>query len=159
MFKPLSDPFLQVNNVPTLETRILSRRKAAGFSLLELLVVLLIIGLLAGYVGPQFFRKADQAKVEAARAQLDALGKALDQFRLDTGKYPTTEQGLASLMTQPEGLTRWQGPYLKKAVPPDPWDRPYGYKSPGEHGEYDLYTYGADGKAGGEGLDADITNW
>lgn len=136
-----------------------SRHRLSGFSLLELLVVLLIIGLLAGYVGPQFFKKADQAKVETSRAQLDALGKALDQFRLDTGKYPTTEQGLTALFTQPDGVARWQGPYLKKAAPPDPWDRPYGYKSPGEHGEYDLYTYGADGKAGGEGLDADITNW
>lgn len=138
---------------------VFKRSKASGFSLLELLVVLLIIGLLAGYVGPQFFSKADQAKVETARAQMDALGKALDQYRLDTGKYPTTEQGLNALFKQPEGTTRWQGPYLKKAVPNDPWDKPYGYKSPGEHGEYDLYTYGADGKAGGEKLDADITNW
>lgn len=144
----------------TLSHRLPAGRRSAGFSLLELLVVLLIIGLLAGYVGPQFFRKADQAKVEATRAQLDALGKALDQFRLDVGRYPTTEQGLAALMTQPEGVTRWGGPYLKKAVPNDPWDRPYGYKSPGEHGnDYDLYSWGQDGKAGGEGLDADIVNW
>lgn len=138
---------------------LLQRKSASGFSLLELLVVLMIIGLLAGFVGPKLFKNVDNAKKTTARSQIEQLGKSLDQFRLDTGKYPTTEQGLAALNTQPDGVTKWQGPYLQKAVPNDPWEKPYGYKSPGEHGDYDLFTLGADEKVGGEGLDADITNW
>ncbi len=130
-----------------------------AFTLLELLVVVAIIGLLAGYVGPKYFGQLGKAEVKAARAQLDSLEKALDQYRLDVGRYPTTEQGLNSLVTQPGGVTKWTGPYLKKDVPPDPWSRPYGYKSPGEHGEFDLFSYGRDGTPGGTGEDADITNW
>jgi len=118
----------------------------------------MIIGLLAGFVGPKLFKNVDNAKKTTARSQIEQLGKSLDQYRLDTGKYPTTEQGLAALNTQPDGVTKWQGPYLQKAVPNDPWDKPYGYKAPGEHGDYDLFTLGADEKVGGEGLDADITN-
>lgn len=137
----------------------LPRSRQHGFSLIELLVVLLIIGLLVGYVGPNYFKKADQAKVTAARGQIEALSKALDQYRIDVGRYPTSEQGLAALMEQPEGAKNWQGPYLKKAVPNDPWDHSYEYKAPGEHGEFDLSSPGADGKPGGEGLDTDITNW
>lgn len=129
---------------------------AAGFTLLELLVVLVIIGLLAGYVAPRYFAQVGKAEVKTAQAQVDALEKSLDQYRLDTGRYPTTEQGLAALYTRPADEPKWQGPYLKKAPPPDPWGRPYQYRQPGERGEYDLYSYGKDGQAGGSGEDADI---
>lgn len=130
-----------------------------GFTLLELLVVMMIIGLLAGYVGPKYFSQIGKSEVKAARAQLDALGKALDQFRLDTGHYPTTEQGLMTLVQRPPDEPKWAGPYLTKAVPLDPWGNPYVFIMPGEHGEYDLLSYGKDGKPGGEGEAAEITNW
>ena len=129
-----------------------------GFTLLELLVVMVIIGLLAAYVGPRFFSQIGKSEVKAARAQIDALEKALDQYRLDLGRYPTTEQGLAALMERPAGEQRWGGPYLKKAVPNDPWGRPYVYRQPGEHGEYDLSSLGKDGQPGG-GEAEDINNW
>jgi general secretion pathway protein G len=130
-----------------------------AFTLLELLVVVAIIGLLAGYVGPKYFGQLGKAETKAARAQIDGLEKALDQYRLDVGRYPSTEQGLNALMVQPSGASKWIGPYLKKGIPPDPWGRPYNYKSPGEHGDIDLYSYGRDGSQGGTGEDADITNW
>ncbi len=130
-----------------------------GFTLLELLVVMVIIGLLAGYVGPKYFAQIGKSEVKSARAQLDALGKSLDQYRLDTGHYPTTEQGLAALDARPTNETKWDGPYLKKNVPPDPWGKPYLYKQPGEHSEYDLFSYGKDGQPGGTGDAIDITNW
>jgi general secretion pathway protein G len=130
-----------------------------GFTLLELLVVMLIIGLLAGYVAPQYFKQVGKSEVKTARAQIEALGKALDQYRLDTGHYPTTEQGLAALMAKPANETKWDGPYLKKAVPADPWGAPYQYKRPGEHGEYDLWSFGKDGQAGGTEEAADINSW
>ncbi len=130
-----------------------------GFTLLELLVVMVIIGMLAGFVAPRFFAQIGKSETKVARAQLDALEKALDQYRLDVGRYPGTEQGLAALVERPSGLTRWSGPYLKKAVPPDPWGRPYLYKSPGDHGEFDLLSYGKDGQPGGTGEAEDITNW
>jgi general secretion pathway protein G len=130
-----------------------------GFTLLELLVVMVIIGLLASYVGPKFFSQIGKSEVKAARAQIDALEKALDQFRLDLGRYPTTEQGLAVLMERPAGEQKWGGPYLKKAVPNDPWGRPYVYRQPGEHGEYDLLSLGKDGQPGGTGEAEDINNW
>lgn len=134
-------------------------RRMHAFTLLELLVVVAIIGLLAGYVGPKFFGQLGKAEVKAARAQIDALEKALDQYRLDVGRYPSTEQGLNALMVQPGGVTRWSGPYLKKGLPPDPWGNPYVYKSPGDHGDFDLLSYGKDGAQGGSGEAADITNW
>lgn len=130
-----------------------------GFTLLELLVVVAIIGLLAGYVGPRYFGQIGKAEVKVARAQMDALEKALDAYRLDVGRYPTSELGLAALMVNAGGVSKWSGPYLKKGIPPDPWDHPYSYKSPGEHGEFDLISFGRDGKPGGNGEDADITNW
>lgn len=130
-----------------------------GFTLLELLVVMVIIGLLAGYVGPRYFSQIGKSEVKAARAQIDALGKALDQYRLDTGRYPTTEQGLAALNVPPAGETRWGGPYLQKAVPLDPWGEPYQYTSPGQYGEYDLLSLGKDGYAGGTDTSADIVSW
>lgn len=134
-------------------------RKNAGFTLLELLVVMVIIGLLAGYVGPKYFSQIGKSEVKATRAQIDSFGKAIDQFRLDVGRYPSTEEGLKSLITRPSNLTKWDGAYLSKNVPLDPWGNPYIYKSPGEHAEYDLISYGKDGQPGGEGETADITNW
>lgn len=134
----------------------LSNRR--GFTLVELLVVMVIIGLLAALVGPRLFPKLGKGKQAAAKAQIELLGQALDQFRLDIGRYPTTQEGLNALISNP-GIDRWDGPYLKKDVPKDPWDRPYHYQSPGEHGEYDLFSYGRDGSPGGEGEDKDITSW
>ena len=137
----------------------ISLLRQQGFTLLELLVVMVIIGLLAGYVGPKYFAQIGKSEIKATRAQIDALEKALDQYRLDVGRYPSTEQGLNALMKQPAGETRWQGPYLRKDVPHDPWGAAYQYRQPGEHGEFDLFSFGKDGKAGGDGEAADITNW
>lgn len=134
-------------------------RTARGFTLLELLVVMVIIGLLAGYVGPRYFSQVGKSQVKTARAQIDALEKALDQYRLDTGHYPSMEQGLAALVTRPANEQKWDGPYLKKAVPMDPWGHPYAYRIPGEHSEVDLISYGKDGQPGGTDEAADITNW
>lgn len=131
----------------------------SGFTLLELLVVMVIIGLLAAYVGPKYFSQIGKSEIKVTKAQIDALEKALDAYRLDVGRYPTTEQGLAALDARPNNEAKWQGPYLKKAVPVDPWGKPYQYRSPGEKGEFDLYSFGKDGQAGGEGENADITNW
>lgn len=136
-----------------------SNLKARGFTLLELLVVLVILGLLVGIVAPRFFGQVGKSEVKVAKAQIRALEDALDQYRLDTGRYPSSEQGLAALMTQPAGETRWQGPYLKKALPNDPWGNPYQYRNPGEHGEFDLYSLGKDGQAGGSGEAEDVVNW
>ena len=130
-----------------------------GFTLLELLVVMVIIGLLASYVGPKYFAQIGKSEVKTAKAQIDSLGKALDQYRLDTGHYPSTENGLAALNASPANEPKWQGPYLQKKVPDDPWEHPYIYKMPGEHGDYDLISLGNDGAAGGTGEAADITNW
>lgn len=130
-----------------------------GFTLLELLVVMVIIGLLAGYVAPRYFAQVGKSETKVARAQIDAFEKALEAYRLDVGSYPATELGLEVLMKQPPGLAKWQGPYLKKSVPPDPWGKPYLYKQPGDHGDYDIFSYGRDGKPGGQNEDADIGNW
>ena len=130
-----------------------------GFTLLELLVVMVIIGLLASLVAPRYFDSVGKSNTKVAKAQIDALEKALDQFRLDVGRYPTTEQGLEALNGKPPNLERWAGPYLKKAVPPDPWGRAYLYRAPGEHGDYDLSSLGSDGQPGGTGEAADATSW
>jgi len=127
-----------------------------GFTLLELLVVIVIIGLLAGYVAPRYFGQVGKSEVQVARAQLDSLEKPLDQYRLDTRHYPTAEQGLDALVNKPTNEASWSGPYLKKAVPADPWGHPYVYRVPGARGDYDLYSLGRDGKPGGSGEDADI---
>ena len=136
-----------------------SRATSRGFTLLELLVVMVIIGLLAGFVAPRYFAQVGKSQVKVAKAQIDALDKALDQFRLDVGRYPTSEEGLAALTAAPSGEANWAGPYLKKAVPADPWGRQYVYQQPGSHGDFDLLSYGRDGRPGGTGEDADVTNW
>jgi general secretion pathway protein G len=133
-----------------------------GFTLIELLVVIVVIAILAGLVGPMVFRNVGDAKITASKAQLELFGLALDQYRLDNDYYPSTAQGLDALRTMPQGepaARNWRGPYLKKAVPLDPWGHPYLYKSPGEKNPngYDLLTYGRDGKLGGDGEDTDIT--
>ena len=130
-----------------------------GFTLLELLVVVAIIGLLVGYVAPRYFSQLGKSEVTAARAQIDGLEKALDQYRLDTGKFPTTEQVLKALTAKPADEPKWRGPYLRKDLPPDPWGNAYQYKAPGTHGDYDILSYGKDGQPGGSGEDADITNY
>lgn len=130
-----------------------------GFTLLELLVVIVIIGLLAGYVAPRYFSQVGKSEIKVAQAQVGALSKALDQYRLDTGHYPATELGLQALNNRPNGEPKWDGPYLSKAVPLDPWGNAYIYSAPGQHGDYDLYSYGKDGKEGGEGENKDIRSW
>jgi general secretion pathway protein G len=127
--------------------------------LVELLVVIIILGLLAGLVGPRLFGRVGQSKQAAARAQVELLGAGLDQYRLDVGAYPTSSQGLEAVVKNP-GVGNWSGPYLKKGVPKDPWGNAYQYKSPGDGGrDYDIISYGADGSPGGEGENADITSW
>jgi general secretion pathway protein G len=130
-----------------------------GFTLLELLVVVAIIGMLVGYVGPRYFKQIGKSQVTVVRDQFHAFGQALDHYRLDTGRYPPTEQGLNALMVKPANEPKWNGPYLQKAPPLDPWNNPYVYKSPGDHGEYDLISYGKDGVPGGSGEAADLGNW
>ena len=133
---------------------------AGGFTLLELLVVMVIIGLLAGFVAPRYFAQVGKSRIKAAHAQIDALDKALEAFRLDVGRLPTTEEGLKALNAAPQGITNWQGPYLKKDVPLDPWGHGYVYVQPGTHqNDFDLISYGRDGQQGGTGEDADITNY
>ena len=138
-------------------------RGKKGFTLLELLVVLVILGLLVALVGPRLIGRVGKAKTEIARSQIALLESALDQYRLDMGRYPSTEEGLQALVVPPEDedlRAKWQGPYLKKKkIPKDPWGRPYHYRCPGEHGDFDLWTYGADGEPGGSGENQDVTNW
>lgn len=136
-----------------------SRKSEFGFTLVELLIVMVIIGLLAALVGPKMFGKVGKSKQKAAKAQITLFETALDTYRLDVGKYPTTDMGLNALREQPEGVEQWDGPYLPKEIPLDPWGNKYEYRSPGEHGEYDLVSYGADQSSGGEGEDLDIVSW
>jgi general secretion pathway protein G len=132
----------------------------AGFTLLELLVVMVIIGLLAGFVAPRYFAQVVKSQVKAAKAQVDALDKAIEQFRLDMDRLPTNEEGLAVLNVAPANEPNWGGPYLKKDVPHDPWGHPYVYVVPGTHNnDFDLMSYGKDGQPGGTGENADIGNW
>jgi general secretion pathway protein G len=138
---------------------LLARNSSAGFTLIELIVVVVIIGLLAGLVVPQFIKQEEKATSKAAKAQIELFGTALDTFRLDVGRYPTSQEGLAALTQKPASADRWDGPYLKKEVPPDPWGKPYIYKSPGDHGPYDIISYGADGAPGGEDNNRDVTSW
>ncbi|HHT8997096.1 type II secretion system major pseudopilin GspG [Burkholderia cenocepacia] len=139
------------------QTRSCTITRTRGFTLLELLVVIVIIGLLASYVGPKYFAQVNRSETTLAKAQLASFEKALDAFRLDTGRYPTTEEGLNALIVQPATLANWNGPYLKREVPPDPWGRPYQYRAPGPKGEFEVKTLGKSGTPGGTGESAEIT--
>ena len=130
-----------------------------GFTLMELLVVLAILGLLMSLVGPQVLKQLGGAKTKTAAIQIKDLEQSLEMYKLDVGRFPTTEQGLIALVTKPGSVSGWNGPYLKSDVPLDPWNREYGYKYPGEHGELDIFSYGQNGAPGGEGEDADVGNW
>jgi len=134
--------------------------KSSGFTLIELLVVLVILGMLAGLVGPQIMKHLGSAKSDTAKLQIADLGAALDIFYLDNSRYPNTQESLNALVQKPTGFDNWNGPYLKKKkVPKDPWGNDYQYQSPGQNGEYDLYSYGADNQPGGDGNDQDINSW
>jgi len=135
------------------------RVSVEGFTLVELLIVLLIVGLLAALVGPSLYQKVNPAKQSAARAQIKNFGTALDGYFIDVGRYPTEREGLEALFVRPDGLTGWIGPYVKKQIPLDPWNRPYAYHVPGSHGPYEIISYGADGIEGGEEENRDINNW
>jgi general secretion pathway protein G len=134
--------------------------KKHGFTLLELLVVIIIIGLLAAFVAPKYFGQISKSKTQAVKAQIESFEKAIDQYRVDVGRFPSTEQGLNSLFVQPNNEPLWRGPYIKKAIPADPWNNKYTYKSPGSDGrDYEIVSLGRDGKAGGTEEDADILSW
>jgi general secretion pathway protein G len=130
-----------------------------GFTLIELLIVMVIIGLLAAFVAPRFFGQEKKARQRGAKGQIALLESAVDTYRLDVGSYPTTAQSLEALRERPDGIDKWDGPYLRKELPADPWGNPYVYESPSEHGEYAILSYGADGTPGGEGMDMDIVSW
>lgn len=134
------------------------RARLGGFTLLELLVVVAIIGLLAAYVGPRYFSQLGKSETTVAKAQIEAFGKALDQYRLDVGRYPSTEQSLTVLVANPASEKKWNGPYLSKDLPVDPWSNPYRYRNPGPKGEFEILSYGKDGLPGGTGDAADISN-
>ena len=134
-------------------------RREAGFTLIELMIVLFILGLLAALVAPRLMGRVGVAKQKSAQTQIQLLATALDLYHLDVGNYPTTEEGLKALRERPSNATAWGGPYLDKGIPNDPWGRPYIYKCPGEHGPYDLYSLGAAGVPGGEGENQAVTNW
>jgi general secretion pathway protein G len=136
-----------------------TRPRQLGFTLLELLVVIVIIGLLAGLVAPRYFDQVSKSNSKVAKAQIESLSQALDQYRLDIGSYPTSEQGLNALYLKPQNVERWAGPYLKKPVPADPWGNKYTFKSPGDHGDFDIMALGSDGQIGGTGEATDVTSW
>ena len=136
------------------------RRHQAGLTLIEMLVVVTIIAVFAAVVGPRVLQRADVAKKVAVRQQINSFNTALGAYKLDTSLFPSNEQGLNALRTKPEGLNGWQGPYLPQELPTDPWNRPYVYKYPGEHGdEPDILSYGADGQPGGVDMNEDIVSW
>lgn len=134
-------------------------RRSGGFTLIELLVVLAILGLLAGLVGPRVLGQLGGAKSKTAAVQIKDLEQAIDLFKLDVGRYPAREEGLQSLITNPSGVRGWNGPYLRKGLPDDPWGNPYRYEIPGRNGEFDIISYGADNAPGGSGENADVGNW
>ena len=137
----------------------MEKRDKRGFTLIELLIVMVIISLLAAFVAPRFFGQEGKAKQRGTKGQIALLETALDTYRLDMGRYPTTEQGLEALRARPDGIDNWDGPYLRKELPLDPWGNPYMYESPSEYGDNAIMSYGADGEPGGEGTDLDIVSW
>ena len=147
--------------------RLVARRAASGsvagirgMTLIEILVVLTLIGIVMGIVGGNYLGQGEKAKQKAAKIEIEQIGQTLDLFRLEVGRYPTTQEGLQALITAPAGVSNWNGPYWKKnTLPKDPWTNEYKYASPGQHGAYDIWSYGADGKEGGEGVNKDITSW
>jgi general secretion pathway protein G len=135
------------------------KRNQKGITLIELLVVMVIIAMFATVVGSRVFRNVEKGRQTVAKEQISEFESVLDLYRLDVGKYPSTEEGLQALRVRPTGVSNWDGPYLKKDVPVDPWTHPYVYRCPGQHGDFDLLSYGADGQEGGDGDNADIKNW
>jgi general secretion pathway protein G len=136
-----------------------TKRRDSGITLIELMVVMVIIAMFAAIVGQRLFRNVDKAKQTAAKTQIQEFESVLDLYRLDVGRYPTTEEGLHALQVRPSGVENWDGPYMKKDIPADQWGHPFIYRSPGQHGDFDLLSYGGDGAEGGEGPNADIVNW
>ena len=134
-------------------------RRARGFTLIELIVAITIVAVMGAVVVPAVMNHVSEARRTAARSDVNTLMQSLKLYKMDNGRYPSGEQGLAALDTAPSNEAQWDGPYLKKAVPPDPWGKPYIYRQPGEHNEFDLFSYGKDGQAGGTGDAADVTNW
>ncbi|KXO08918.1 type II secretion system major pseudopilin GspG [Marinobacter excellens] len=134
-------------------------KKQTGFTMMELLIVLVIIGLLAALVGPTLYKQISPAKASVAKAQIQNFMSALDAYFIDTGKFPSSQQGLGALRDKPSSVSGWNGPYLQKELPSDPWGNPYVYRSPGRNGGYEIISYGSDGAAGGEGDARDINSW
>jgi general secretion pathway protein G len=138
----------------------ISRNRMSGMTLIEILVVLVLIGVVLGIVGGNFIGRGEKAKADAAKIEIGQIAQTLDLFKLEVGRYPTTQEGLQALVSAPPGVTNWNGPYWKKTtIPKDPWGNDYRYAAPGQHGAYDILSLGADGKEGGEGPNKDITNW
>jgi general secretion pathway protein G len=135
-------------------------RRERGMTLIEILVVLVLIGIVMGIVGGNFIGRGEEAKRKAAKIEINQIGQTLDLFKLEVGRYPNSQEGLQALVTQPQGASNWNGPYWKQGtVPKDPWGNDYVYNFPGQHGPYDIVSYGADGKEGGDGTNRDITSW